>query len=159
MYRKQRQMRIKRGQEPAYFTVEAALIFPMVLLFITTMIFLAFYSYDRCILEQSAYEAALCGAGEHPDDARAAYEAALEAAARLVEDRLLALRRLEYRVSVTAGEVTVSYSCEINMPFMTWIGRHMSGADFSLEICREAARSRPVRTIRGYRIIRKLVPE
>ena len=44
-----------RDTEKGYFTVEAALVFPMALLFTAMMIFLAFYSYDRCILEQSAY--------------------------------------------------------------------------------------------------------
>ena len=54
-----------RDTEKGYFTVEAALVFPMALLFTAMMIFLAFYSYDRCILEQSAYEAALRGTGNH----------------------------------------------------------------------------------------------
>ena len=40
--------------EDAYFTVEAALLIPMVMLFTVMMIFLSFYSYDRCILERSA---------------------------------------------------------------------------------------------------------
>ena len=41
-----------------YFTVEAALILPMVILFMTTMLFVGFYVYDRCMLEHCAYEAA-----------------------------------------------------------------------------------------------------
>lgn len=159
MYRIWRGMRTNKGQEDAYFTVEAALVFPMVLLFMTVMIFLAFYSYDRCVLEQSAYEAALCGAGGHPDDADAAYEAAAEAAVRLVQDRLLALHDLQYSVSVTPGKVSVSYTCQVHMPFLAWLGRHTAGTGLPLEVCRQAVRSRPVRTIRGYRIIHKLIPE
>jgi len=41
------------------------LILPMVMLFTVMMIFLAFYSYDRCILEHSAYEAALRWTSSH----------------------------------------------------------------------------------------------
>ena len=44
-----------------YFTVEAALILPMVILFMTTMLFVGFYVYDRCMLEHCAYEAAVRG--------------------------------------------------------------------------------------------------
>ena len=41
-----------------YFTVEAALLLPFVMMSIVFMIFLSFYCYDRCILEQCAYAAA-----------------------------------------------------------------------------------------------------
>ena len=44
-----------------YFTVEAALLLPFVMMSIVFMIFLSFYCYDRCILEQCAYAAALRG--------------------------------------------------------------------------------------------------
>ena len=82
-----------RDTEKGYFTVEAALVFPMALLFTAMMIFLAFYSYDRCILEQSAYEAALRGTGNHIRSAQEAYNQAYEAAARLTEEKLFADRK------------------------------------------------------------------
>lgn len=148
-----------RKQEPAYFTVEAALLFPMVLLFMILMIFLAFYSYDRCVLEQSAYEAALLGTGSHLDSAKASYDASAEAAAQLVEDRLFAVRNVEFQVSVTSDAVTVTYSCEMNIPFIAWLGEYIETLDFSLEVRREAPRIRPVRTIRGYRILNGLIPQ
>ncbi len=149
----------EKKRESAYFTVEAALLFPMVLLFIILMIFLAFYSYDRCVLEQSAYEAALFGTGSHLDSAKASYDASAEAAAQLVKDRLFAVQNVEYRVSVTSDAVTVTYSCEINMPFIAWLGEYIETLDFSLEVRREAPRIRPVRAIRGYRILNGLIPQ
>ena len=47
---------MKKQYEAAYFTVEASLILPAVMLFTVMMIFLGFYSYDRCVMEHSAYE-------------------------------------------------------------------------------------------------------
>ena len=139
--------------ESAYFTVEAALIFPTVMLFTTVMIFLAFYSYDRCILEHSAYEAALRGTGSHIKTAEEAYTQARTAAGRLVEEKLFAVKDFHYSISVEANHVTVSYHCIVNMPFVTWLTEYVSDVDMALDISRSANRNRPPRTIRDCRII------
>ena len=144
-------------QESAYFTVEASLIFPLVLLFTVMMIFLAFYSYDRCILEHSAYEAALRGTGSHLDSAKKAEEAAHTAAGRLVEGKLFAIHDFSYHVEVDTEKVTVSYHCEVNMPMLTWLSDYCSSIDFSLDISRSAKRYHPARLIRDCRIINNLV--
>ena len=145
--------------EAAYFTVEAALLIPMVMLFTVMMIFLAFYSYDRCILEHSAYEAALRGTSNHFDTADEAKCAALAAASRLTEDKLFAIHDFSYSVSVDAGEVTVNYHCVVNMPFVTWLGEYVSGIDLTLDISRSAKRCRQTRVIRDCRIMNKLIKE
>ena len=144
---------IKKRYEVAYFTVEAALILPIVMLFTVMMIFLAFYSYDRCVLEHSAYEAALRGTSSHFKTAVEAESAARTAAARLVEGKLFAMHDLSYDVSVDAGSVAVTYHCVVNMPFVTWLGEYVSGIDMTLDISRSAKRLRPARTIRDCRIL------
>lgn len=143
--------------ESAYFTVEASLILPMALLFITMMIFLAFYSYDRCVMEQSAYEAALRGTSNHFDSAKEAYQAAETAAGRLVGDKLFAMRDFTYSVSVTADRVIVSYNGVVNVPLITWLSTYVEDLDFSLSVSREAIRCKQTKTIRGYRVINKTV--
>lgn len=145
--------------EAAYFTVEAALILPMVMLFTVMMIFLAFYSYDRCILEHSAYEAALRGTSSHFKTAGEAEAAAGAAAARLVEEKLFALHDFRYDVAADAGSVTVTYHCTVNMPFAAWLGEYVSGIDMTLDISRSARRLRPARTIRDCRILNGLIAE
>lgn len=47
--------RKKRPGPEAYFTVEAALVMPVVLCMIVMIIYLSFYLYDRCILAQDLY--------------------------------------------------------------------------------------------------------
>lgn len=141
----------------AYFTVEASLIIPMVMLLTVMMIFLAFYSYDRCILEHSAYEAALRGSGNQLDTAEKAKAAALSAAARLTEEKLFAMHDFQYSVSVDADRVTVNYHCVVNMPFVTWLSEYVSGIDLTLDVSRSAKRCRQARTIRDCRLINGLV--
>ena len=145
--------------EDAYFTVEAALLIPMVMLFTVMMIFLAFYSYDRCILEHSAYEAALRGTSNHFDTADEAKNAAQSAAARLIEGKLFAMHDFSYSVFVDADKVTVNYHCVVNMPFVTWLSEYVSGIDLTLDISRSARRCRQTRMIRDCRIFNKLIPE
>ena len=136
--------------EAAYFTVEAALILPTVMLFTIMMIFLAFYSYDRCVMEHCAYEAALRGTGSQISSATEAETTARIAAQRLVEDRLFALQDFSYEVSVDAKEVTVTYCCEINMPFITWLGEYVTNIDMTIKVSRSAKRLNPTRTIRSF---------
>lgn len=152
-------MRFAGKEENAYFTVEAALIFPMALLFTIMMIFLAFYSYDRCILEQSAYEAALRGTGNHISSAQEANSEAYSAAGTLVEGKLFAMQDFAYQASVSADTVTVSYQCEVNMPLISWLCEYAQGIDMTLDISGEAGRCRQTRTIRDCRVINKLIRE
>ena len=141
-------------KESAYFTVEAAFILPMAILFTTVMIFMAFYSYDRCIIEQIAYEAAMRGTSNHFDNAQEAYEAANRAAARLTDGNLFALNHLTHSVSVTADSVVVSYDCKINMPLITWLGEYTDDLDFSFKVVREAKRIKQTQSIRMFRTIK-----
>lgn len=148
---------VKKRYEAAYFTVEAALILPLVMLFTVMMIFLAFYSYDRCLLEHSAYEAALRGTNSHFTTAQEAEEAARKAAAVLAEGKLFAVEHFTYDVMVDADRVTVTYHCIVNMPFVTWLGEYISDIDMTLDISRSAARLKPARTVRDCRLFHKLI--
>ena len=150
---------VKKHCMAAYFTVEAALILPVVMLLTVMMIFLAFYSYDRCVMEHSAYEAALRGTNSHFRTAKEAESAACAAAEKLVEGKLFAIYDFSYDVAVDAGSVTVPYHCVVNMPLLTWLGEYVSGIDTALDISRSAARLHPTRTIRDYRILNGLIAE
>lgn len=148
---------MKKRYEAAYFTVEASLILPMVMLFTVMMIFLSFYGYDRCILEHSAYEAALRGTHSHIRTAGEAQKQAQTAAGRLVDGKLFAIKDFSYDVSADADRVTVTYHCSVNMPFITWLGEYVSNIDMTMDISRSAKRLRPARTVRDCRIINNLI--
>jgi len=148
---------IENQYETAYFTVEASLILPMVMLFTVMMIFLSFYSYDRCILEHSAYEAAMRGTSNHFQSASEAEAAAYAAAGRLVEGKLLAMNQFRYDVSVNASKVTVTYYGIVNMPMLTWLKQYISAIDLNLEISKSASRCHQARTIREFRVLHSMV--
>lgn len=136
--------------------MEASLILPVAMLLTVMMIFLAFYSYDRCVLEHSAYEAALRGTYSHVRTSEESASLAQGAAKRLVEGKLFAMHDLRYHVVAEADKVTVSYHCVVNMPLVTWLGRYVSGTDLALDISRSAKRHHPARTVRDCRVVNKL---
>ena len=152
-------MRNNKRYLNAYFTVEAALILPLVMLFTTMMIFLAFYSYDRCIMEQSAYEAAICGASNHIKEAKIAQKEVKKAAAGLIEGKLFAISDVTCEVKVNANDVIVSYSGNVNMPFVTWLSEYISDTDFSINVSQKARRSHQTKTIRSCRVLNRLIPD
>ena len=52
MNRKKERHTAGRISEEAYFTVEAALVMPVVLAIIVMIIYMSFYLYDRCVMQQ-----------------------------------------------------------------------------------------------------------
>ncbi|MBQ6996011.1 MAG: pilus assembly protein [Lachnospiraceae bacterium] len=136
------------GKTAGYFTVEAALLLPFVMMSIVFMIFLSFFCYDRCILEQCAYAAALRGSSSRFENTQEAYEEAAGAAESLIEKKLFAIRKVSTTVRVSAVAVTVSYKCEVNMPGDCWL-RGIVGEDvLCMEVSKKVLRNKTIAVLR-----------
>lgn len=137
----------------AYFTVEAALLLPLISALLFMMTFFAFFSYDRCILEQAAYEAAVRGSTQYLESNEETYEVVKETATKLITDRLFAIDQISCTVSVSAKVVSVRYQCSFQMPFGAWIKDVIEDAwddsIFTIDVLREVPRKSPVERIRG----------
>lgn len=131
-----------------YFTIEAALLLPLVIMLIVFMIFLSFYCYDRCILEQCAYAAALRGSSNRFLSNEDAYEEALQAAESLTDRKLYAIKLKNIMVRVSGFTVTVSYECEVNMPIGEWLKDVLGEEIGLLKVSKEVARNRTVAILR-----------
>jgi hypothetical protein len=146
--------------EGAYCTVEAVLVMPIVILFISIMIFMSFYAYDRSVLEHSAYKAALVGASGHFDSAQEAADRAKNEAALLIENKVFAVKDLTHSVSADGNSVTVTYKCVVNMPFKPWVGEFISGFSddyMTFSVTKTAPRIKPARTIRYFKLANNLL--
>lgn len=137
----------------AYFTVEASIIIPITLICITIMIFLCFYSYDRCIMEMSAYEASLRGGHQHIRTNEKAQGISQLAAGSLINGKLFAINDFNYSSTASADKITVSYNCNVSMPLIAWVNEFVSDADFSIEVRRESARLKQTDMIRLFRSV------
>ena len=110
-------------------------------------------------MEESAYEAAICGSGNHINEAKTAQKEAKRAAAGLIEGKLFAISDVTCEVKVNANDVIVSYSGNVNMPFVTWLSEYISDTDFSINISQKARRSHQTKTIRSCRVLNRLIPD
>lgn len=98
-----------------YFTVEATLIMPIVLYVCFFIIYTGFYWYDKCLMKQDAYRAALAGSSIYRDDNQKVYNTVADTIARLAEDKYIAT---DYTVAITVqSKVNVTISGQIAMPF------------------------------------------
>ena len=48
----QKRKKMTDGMAGAFFTVEAAILYPLVLAVIVLMVYLLFFQYDRCLLDR-----------------------------------------------------------------------------------------------------------
>lgn len=60
-----------KKQENAYFTVEAAMVMPIVIFTIVMLVYLLFFQYNRCLMEQDMGALALKGCSIQEDDKEA----------------------------------------------------------------------------------------
>lgn len=98
-----------------YLTVEASLIFPFVLSVCVAVIYIGIYQYNRCVLKQDAYCAALHAESLYGADNQEKYNAAYDYLQGLPEKKYLAMRH-KYAVSVS-GKVCVETEGSMKLPF------------------------------------------
>lgn len=140
----------KKARVEGYFTVEAALIFPMVMFLTIVLMFVAFYTYDRSRLEHCAWEACMAGARNCHKTNEEAHDAALEAAKFCVGDSLFAVKNLDTEVDVNLLEVTVTYKCQVNMPFLNLVSS-LTESDFVIEVSESLSKNKQVTVVRELR--------
>lgn len=96
-------------------TIEASLLFPLIMMVIVICIYAMFFLHDRTVLDESAYEAALRGCeitSEHGDvmsKVRATSDETLEG-------RLLSTKNVKTDVEITGHDIKVKYTGEFVVP-------------------------------------------
>lgn len=97
------------------YTVEAAMIFPLIMTVIVIIMYLAFFIHDRCVLYTSAYEAALRASMVRTSDADRT--AVAESAAESLKNQgLLRTEQIEKEVVVNGDNITVKMSGKFSIP-------------------------------------------
>lgn len=122
---------------------------PMVILFMTTMIFIGFYVYDRGMLEHCAYEAAVRGSSSLYRTNEEAYEVTRSAVDSLPANRIFAAGDLEYTITVTGTDIQVVYECDVNVPLLSWLSQYTRETAFHIYAKGVAPRGRQVKLIRA----------
>jgi len=101
-----------------YFSAEAALILPMVLSVILLIVYLLFFQYNRCLMEQDMGILALRGAVMQAEDNGVRAQQLSKMAEEMNVGKYLAWEMGEVHLTVGKGKVIVERLGKIKSPFM-----------------------------------------
>lgn len=134
-----------------YFTVEAAMVLPMVLLTIVLIIYLLFFQYNRCLMEQDIGILALRGAALQAGDNEDRMQQLKEEAAGLYSEKYIAWDGGEIVLRLEKGKIYAERSGQINFPFRG--GFLEENQIWTMAVTYENHIISPVSFIRSYRKI------
>lgn len=138
----------------AYFTVEAALIFPLVTGALVLTVFLFIFQCDRCLLEQDAGLLVLyAGTLETAGDAETV-SAVRRRAADLSKGKYVAWETEELRITIRKGETEIRGAGRLTFPLPGW-NFFVGDNEWEAAVSRRTVRLSPADFIRIYRRIRE----
>lgn len=139
----------EKSEQNAYLTLEAALVLPIVTGVILLLLYLAFFQYDRCLLEQDVGSLALKGGTSVQKDKKALREELEQAAAGLYREKYVAWEMTELSVELSGNRVSVQGGGSIAFPF-TYLLAERVDASWDAEVQYENVRTDPADFIRLY---------
>lgn len=137
-------------KQNAYFTVEAALILPLVMSAVMLEIFLLLFQYDRCVLEQDVNRMTICAAAVAGDTTEELEQKIQSRMQTVSMEKYLAWSMEKFQLEMVRGRVEVNGGGSFELPLPEWnlfTGENAWGA----EVKRTAIKISPTDFIRLYR--------
>lgn len=142
----------------AYFTVEAALVLPMVISAMLLGIFLVCYQYDRCLLEQDMGRLMIQGRAvvtENAGDTQKAVEQIRKQAAQIYRGKYAAWSFTDINIRLDQNKLSCTGVGELVFPVPEWNFWNREQR-WQAEISYDSGRLSPVFYIRQYRKLHRL---
>lgn len=135
------------------FTVETALLFPLIMTSIIVVIYMSFLIHDRTVMSVACYQAAM-RAARITDKNVDVKDKAEKACRELTEDRLISTRISKIDASVNSGQVELCCNGNFIIPDgVIWI-RELKSRGYRIEIKKKASRLNPTEHVRIIRRVR-----
>lgn len=139
---------------PGYFTVEAVLIMPFVLWTIVFVVYLQFFLYNRCCLEQETAKLALRGAAIQISDKEEKLREWNKQASTCNAELYLAWEKGEWKLRMEQDKAAAECSGNLRFPFSGW---GLVGEEYWSTSARYENRIvKPVSFIRTWRMVKGL---
>lgn len=140
----------------AYFTLEACLIMPFVFGVIIFIMYVGFYSYDKCLLRQDTYRLLIRGCQIKNASNEDVMKRIKEEESKWYYDKYVMCVWADKRISVEYNSIDISGGCVLNVsnPFADRLGTEKT---WDINIEAEVARIHPIDTIRSCRKIESLL--
>lgn len=145
-----------KKKENAYLTVEACIIMPIVFYTIVFLIYVGFYHYNNCILQQDIFRMLLRGAQEKASSNEEVAQNIKEEDANWYYEKYVLCRWEDKLIEVSHDEIRIRQQAamETSMPILIkWLGREWWKIDFDFT----CTRIHPTDTIRNCRKIERMV--
>lgn len=104
----------------AYFTVEAALVFPIVIAVILFVIYMMLFQYDRCLLEQDLGAIALWGTVVDVSDAEDMAQKTRERLGTMYKDKYVAWKITQLDAVLDGNKFRASGTGQLTFPVPKW---------------------------------------
>lgn len=146
-----------REKQNAYFTVEAALVLPLVMSAMMIGIYLFCYQYNRCLLEQDMGSLLVWGctaAAEKSGKAEEIKESVLRRASEINRDKYAAWKLTAIDIKLSNNDISLEGRGELVFPVPGW---NLWNNDnlWEAEVAFVSERLSPVFFIRQYRKLKK----
>lgn len=142
----------KLRKENAYFTVEAALVLPLVMGALLLTIFLFVFQYDRCLMEQDAGLLVLYAATLEAENGEEATMLLNGRASELYWDKYVAWEMEKLQINREKNEVRIEGEGKLTFPVPGW--NFFNGNNvWRAKVLHRAVQFSPVDFIRMYRRI------
>ena len=135
-----------RKQAGGYFTVEAAMVMPVVLGVIVFIMYLLFFQYNRCLLEQDIGVLAMRGAALQAENNEDRIDKLRQQAEEVYREKYIVWRGGEIQIRLERGKLEVKQSGAVMSP---------GGGSWTTEACYENQILSPTTFIRTYRKLKK----
>ncbi|MDE6639634.1 MAG: hypothetical protein K2K63_03850 [Acetatifactor sp.] len=137
----------------AYFTVEAALVLPLVIGALIFTVFQFIFQYDRCLLEQDINMLAVRAATATAESSEALEEIIRKKASEVFMDKYAAWTMSDLQIAVKGNRVSVRGGGYLTLPLPEW-NFFREENEWGARTLRETLRISPADHIRLYRKIK-----
>lgn len=112
--------REKRKRENGYLTVEAAMVFPVVLAVQILIVYLLFFQYDRCLLNQDAARLVVLGCGEEERKKSELADYLRECSGELSQEKYAAWNMDSLKMEIMGNTICIEGSGRLRFPGIGW---------------------------------------
>ena len=115
LYKKQKDI---DNEKNAYFTVEATMVMPIVLIIQITILYLLFFQYNRCLMEQDIATLSIRACALTKEDDWTLLERMKKEAEKVSQDKYVAWKCASPTIELKRNVITVGQECQQIFPFL-----------------------------------------
>ncbi|MDD2972334.1 MAG: TadE/TadG family type IV pilus assembly protein [Lachnospiraceae bacterium] len=157
--REKNRRRNRKSDQKGSFTVEASIIMPVIIIITVMLLYLGFFLYDRCIMDQKTYVAAFRGSiydEELRDNTLDRKRYTEEELSHLYDKKILTGKGVTMDMQCDSKMVKVISGTKVTIPFATLLRNQGYENGWNIQVEKKAAILDEVDFIRSCRKLEKL---